>query len=70
VGQRWVIKMHAGCDQVIVVTEAREGFVSVFAVVEDSGSSGSSLMMLDTYEQDRKQLSYVHHGMVQRSRTG
>jgi len=59
-----------GCDQVIVVTDAREGFVSVFAVVEDSSSSGSSLMILDTHEQGRKQLSYVHHGMVRRSRTG
>ena len=30
------------CDQVIVVTDAREGFVSVVAVVGDSGSSGRS----------------------------
>jgi len=57
-------------NQVIVDTETREGFVSVVPVVEDSGSSGSSLMILDIHEQGRKQLSYVHHGMVRRSRTG
>jgi len=30
------------CDQVMVVTEAREGFVSVVPEVEGSGSSGRS----------------------------